>query len=179
MVVRPQNFEEVALPHLQAAYNLARWLTRNDKDAEDVVQEAYLRAYKHFGTFCANDARPWLLAIVRNTYHTWIRRNRFAHIEITLDDETFTHPQSVDDPEMLLLKEVDKQILRGALRRLPIEFLEVIVLREFEQMSYKQIAEVVEIPLGTVMSRLARARRRLAELVTNCHSKAAPAELVV
>ena len=179
MVVRPENFEEIALPHLQAAYNLARWLTRNDKDAEDVVQEAYLRAFKHFGTFCATDARPWLLAIVRNTYHTWIRRNRFPYIEITLDDETFKHPTSDDDPEMLLVKEVDKQILRGALRRLPTEFLEVIVLREFEQMSYKQISEVVEIPLGTVMSRLARARKRLAELVSNCHSKATPAELVV
>ncbi len=178
MVVRPENFEEVALPHLQAAYNLARWLTRNDKDAEDVVQEAYLRAYKHFGTFRASDARPWLLAIVRNTYHTWIRRNRFTYVEIELEDETFTHPQS-DDPELLLLKEVDKQILRSALRRLPSEFLEVIVLREFEEMSYKQISEVVEIPLGTVMSRLARARKRLAELVSNCHSKATPAELVV
>jgi RNA polymerase sigma-70 factor (ECF subfamily) len=178
MVVRPDKFEEIALPHLQAAYNLARWLTRNDKDAEDVVQEAYLRAYKHFGTFCASDARPWLLAIVRNTYRTWIHRNRFTQLELTLEDETFQHPQS-EDPEMLLLKEVDKQILRKALRRLPIEFLEVIVLREFEQMSYKQISEVVEIPLGTVMSRLARARRRLAELVSNCHHQATSAELVV
>jgi RNA polymerase sigma-70 factor (ECF subfamily) len=162
------TYEETLLPHLDAAYNLARWLARDERDAEDIVQEAYLRAFKHFGTFKGGDARPWLLAIVRNTYYTWIQRNRSAEMTAPFDEEKDTHLSDTPDPEMELLQETDRRMLRRALRKLPAEFLEVIVLREFEELSYKEIAEVVQIPVGTVMSRLARARKRLVQIVTDC-----------
>jgi RNA polymerase sigma factor (sigma-70 family) len=165
--MRVTSYEEALLPHLDAAYNLARWLTRDERDAEDVVQEAYLRAFKHFDAFKGGDARPWLLAIVRNTYYTWIQRNRPLETATAFDEEKDTHISDVPDPEMVLLKEADRQLIRRALRKLPAEFLEVIVLREFEELSYKEIAEVVQVPVGTVMSRLARARRRLAQLVVD------------
>lgn len=168
MKVVRTTYEEALLPHLDAAYNLARWLTRDERDAEDIVQEAYLRALKHFEAFKGGDARPWLLAIVRNTYYTWIQRNRSPEISTAFDDEKDTHISGVPDPETLLLKETDRKMIRRALRKLPAEFLEVIVLREFEELSYKEIAEVVQVPVGTVMSRLARARRRLAQIVSDC-----------
>jgi RNA polymerase sigma-70 factor (ECF subfamily) len=162
-----QGFEEVAIPHLDAAYNLARWFTRNEKDAEDVVQEAYLRALRHFGGFHGGDARPWLLAIVRNTYYTWFRQNRALATDANFDDEVYVRASDDLDPEMLLGREADNEMLRRALERLPDEFREVIVLREFEELSYKQIADVVKIPIGTVMSRLARARGRLKQIIVN------------
>lgn len=170
MRVTSPSYEDALLPHLDAAYNLARWLTRDDRDAEDVVQEAYLRALKHFDAFKGGDARPWLLAIVRNTYYTWIHRNRGPEIAASFDDETEAQISNVPDPETLLLQETDRQILRRALRKLQAEFREVLVLREFEELSYKQIAEVIQVPVGTVMSRLARARKRLAEMVTECRN---------
>src|ERR1700752_384479 len=168
MKVAKATYEEALLPHLDAAYNLARWLTRNERDAEDVVQEAYLRAFKHFDAFKGGDARPWLLAIVRNTYYTWIQRNRPPETPATFDEEKNAPISDVPDPEMLLLQVADRRMLRRALRKLPAEFLEVIVLREFEELSYKQIAEVIQVPVGTVMSRLARARRRLAQIISEC-----------
>jgi len=164
-------FEEAVLPHLDAAHNLARWLTRNEKDAEDVVQEACLRALRHFGTFKGGDARPWLLAIVRNTYYTWIKHNRVAATDAVFEEEIHPQTDETADPEMLLLKEVDRQVVRRALQSLPAEFLEVIVLREFEELSYKQIADVVRIPCGTVMSRLARGRKRLAQILLSCNGR--------
>lgn len=172
-------FEETVLPHLDAAYNLARWLTNNEKDAEDVVQEAFLRAIRHFGSFKGGDARPWLMAIVRNTFYTWIKHNRLPAAETTFDDERNPEPQDTDDPETLLLRETDKAAVRSALLRLPTEFREVIILREFEELSYKEIADVVQIPCGTVMSRLARARRRLAQILLNHDHEVTPAELGV
>ncbi len=154
-------FEETVLPHLDAAYNLARWLTRNERDAEDVVQEAFLRALRHFRTFKGGDARPWLLAIVRNTFYTWRKRNRLPEEEIPFEDDKQPVAEDGSNPEKLLLRETDRQLLRNAMQLLPREFLEVLVLREFEELSYKQIAEVIHVPTGTVMSRLARARKRL------------------
>jgi RNA polymerase sigma-70 factor (ECF subfamily) len=175
-----QSFEEAALPHLNAAYNLARWLTRNDRDAEDVVQEAYLRALQHFRSFQQGvDARPWLLAIVRNTYYTWIRHNRAPELSAPFDEGTYAETPDDSDPEMLLLKKADKQMLRRALEKLPADFREIIVLREFEELSYKQIADVVDVPLGTVMSRLARARSRLGEIIANHRDKKTPEHLGV
>ena len=106
-----------------------------------MVQEAYLRAFKHFDAFKGGDARPWLLAIVRNTYYTWIQRNRSPGVTTSFDEETDTRVSNIPDPEMQLVKEVDRQVLRRALRKLPDEFREVIVLREFEELSYKEIAE--------------------------------------
>lgn len=158
-------FEETVLPHLDAAYNLARWLTRDERDAEDVVQEAFLRALRHFGTFKGGEARPWLLAIVRNTYYTWRRSNRSPEEETVFEEDKHPLADEGSDPEILLLREAERQRIRRALRTLPKEFLEVIVLREFEELSYKEIAEVVQIPCGTVMSRLARGRKRLVQLL--------------
>jgi RNA polymerase sigma-70 factor (ECF subfamily) len=176
MGVAATNYEEALLPHLDAAYNLARWLTRNERDAEDVVQEAYLRAIKHFNTFKGDNARPWILAIVRNTYYTWIRRNRISETLTPFDEEQDVHISDAPDPEMLMLQESDKQLVRRALRKLPTEFLEVIVLKEFEELSYQQIADLAQIPLGTVMSRLSRARKRLAQLISNYHTREVTSE---
>jgi len=161
------SFETAVLPHLDAAYNLARWLTRNDADAQDVVQEAYLRAFRFFGGFHGEDGRAWLLGIVRNTSYTWMQQNRSAQLNTPLDDEL--HEVKSDDlnPEALLLQEADAQMLRQAVEELPIEFREVLVLRELDEMSYKQIAVVADLPLGTVMSRLARARKRLQQILAS------------
>jgi len=167
MQVSTANCEEVLLPHLDAAYNLARWLTRDDRDAEDIVQEAYLRAIKHFATFKGGNARPWVLTIVRNTYYTWIHHNRVGEPIDPFDDEKDIFISDAPNPEMLLVQKSDKQMVRRALEKLPAHFVEVIVLREFEELSYQQIADLVQIPIGTVMSRLARARKRLAQLICN------------
>ena len=179
MGVASENYEEALLPHLDAAYNLARWLTRDARDAEDIVQEAYLRALKHFDTFKGGDARPWLLKIVRNTYYTWIRRNRLSDAMTPFDEEEDIHVSDAPSPEMLLVKEADQRLVRRALRQLPTQFLEVILLREFEELSYRQIADTVQIPVGTVMSRLARARRRLAQIISNCREGVASVELAL
>ncbi len=161
------SFETAVLPHLDAAYNLARWLTRNDADAEDVVQEAYLRAFRFFGGFHGEDGRAWLLGIVRNTSYTWLQRNRSPELNMALDDQTPEAESHDLDPEALLLQKADAQTLRHAVEELPLEFREVLVLRELDEMSYKQIAVVADLPLGTVMSRLARARKRLQQILTS------------
>ena len=174
-----QNFEEAALPHLTAAYNLARWLTRDEADAEDVVQEAYLRAFKHFGSFHGGDGRPWLLAIVRNTAYSWMQHNRSPELTIPLDDEAHEIESKDLNPEALLVHSADTQMVRQVLEELPVEFREVIVLRELEGLSYKQIADVAEIPLGTVMSRLARARKRLQQSAASRGNEETSRELAV
>ena len=161
------SFEDAVLPHLDAAHNLARWLTRNDSDADDVVQEAYLRAFKFFGGFHGTDGRSWLLAIVRNTCYTWMQRNRSPQFSIPLDDELEEIESEDLDPEALLQQSADTQMVRRALEELPVEYREVLVLRELEEMSYKEIAGITDLPLGTVMSRLARGRKRLQEALTN------------
>ena len=161
------SFEKAVLPHLDAAYNLARWLTRNEADAEDVVQEAYLRAFRFFGGFHGEDGRAWLLGIVRNTGYTWMQRNRSPELNLPLDEEQH-EVESMDlSPEALLLQHVDAQMLRQAVEELPLEFREVLVLREMDELSYKQIAVIADLPLGTVMSRLARARKRLQQILVS------------
>ena len=150
-------FEEVVLPYADAAYNLARWLTRNDHDADDVMQEAMLRAYKFYPGL-RGEARPWLLAIVRNACWTWLNKNRPAELAIVEEPEADT-----PGPDVLLARELDRRMLNEAIATLPIPFREALVLRELEDLSYKQIAQIAEVPIGTVMSRLARARRMLAE----------------
>jgi RNA polymerase sigma factor (sigma-70 family) len=147
------------VPHLAAAYNLARWLTRNDHDAEDVVQESYLRAYRFFDGFHGADGRAWILAIVRNACYTWLQQNRRKSLAI--EDETLEVEDPRPDPEALHLGAVDQQLLRKAIEELPEEFREAIILRELEGMSYKEIGAITGVPIGTVMSRLARARQRL------------------
>ena len=158
-------FEQTVLSNWDAAYNLARWLTRDDRDAEDVVQEACLRAFRFFDSFHGGDSRAWLLTIVRHTCYTWLRKNR-AH-ELVAFDEELDGVETALNPEELLLQNADQQLLRKAVEELPIEFREVIILRELEGLSYKEIASVTRIPLGTVMSRLARARKRLQHGLTS------------
>jgi RNA polymerase sigma-70 factor (ECF subfamily) len=165
------NFEQSVLPHLGAAYNLARWLTRNEHDAEDVVQEAYMRAFKFFGGFRGGDSRAWLLTIVRNTCYTWLQQNRSREFATGLDDESYTAESDAPDPEATLLRNVDTEMLKRAIDELPVEFRETIVLRELEEMSYKEIADISGVPLGTVMSRLARGRKRLQQVLTRTGSK--------
>ena len=153
------RFELSVVPHMGAAYNLARWLTRNDHDAEDVVQEACLRAFRFFDGFHGGDGRTWLLAIVRNTCYTWLQQNRKP--SVALEEDMPELDSSRSNPEALLLRGIDGQSLRAALEDLPAEFREAIVLRELEGLSYKEIGAVTGLPMGTVMSRLARARARL------------------
>jgi RNA polymerase sigma-70 factor (ECF subfamily) len=159
-------FNETVLPHLDAAYNLARWLTRNDHDAEDVVQEASLRAFKYWKGFSGRDCRSWLLAIVRNTYYSWIRK-RSVQPELTEDGEIDDVDEGIPSPETALLQNADREMLKAALEDLPVEFREAIVLREMEGLSYKEIADIATVPIGTVMSRLARARKRLQIVLIN------------
>ena len=159
------RFEQSILPHMNAAYNLARWLTRNDHDAEDMVQEAYLRAFKFFHALRGVDGRAWLLTIVRNTCYTWLQQNRAHESTMMFDEEIHSAGCDTSNPAALLLHSADQQILRQALDELPVEFREVVVLRELEGFSYKEIAEIANIPTGTVMSRLARARERLKQLL--------------
>jgi RNA polymerase sigma-70 factor (ECF subfamily) len=155
------RFEQVVLPHLDSAYNLARWLAGNEHDAEDVVQDAYLRAAKFFASFRGSDGRPWLLAIVRRAGYDWLARNQ-THQPLTVFAEQIHSDQSDSpDPVRLLLKEEDREMLRQALADLPVEFREVLVLRELEGLSYKDIGAIIGIPPGTIMSRLARGRERL------------------
>jgi RNA polymerase sigma-70 factor (ECF subfamily) len=156
-------FEAAVLPHLDAAHNLARWLTRNDHDAEDLVQEAYLRAYKFFGGFQGTDARAWLLAVVRNVCYTWLKKRQNRGATTAFDEEMHSGEGETYNPERLALQHADRQLLRDALEELPVAYREVIVLRELEGCSYKDIAVIADIPVGTVMSRLTRARKRLEE----------------
>ena len=153
------RFEQIVLPHLDAAYNLARWLTRNDTDAEDVAQEAILRAFKFFGGFHGGNSRAWLLTIVRNTCYTWLQQNRATELTTPFDEEI--HSVEEANPETVLLERADRQMLKKALEELPLEFREAVILRELEGLSYKDIASIVDVPVGTVMSRLARARKLL------------------
>ena len=161
------RFEQSILPHMDAAYNLARWLTRNGDDAEEMVQEAYLRAFKFFDSFRGVDGRAWLLTIVRNTCYTWLQQNRRYETTMMFDEEIHSTDGDSSDPATLVLQSADQQILRQALEELPIEFREVVVLRDLEGFSYKEIADIANIPAGTVMSRLARARERLKQLLSN------------
>jgi RNA polymerase sigma factor (sigma-70 family) len=164
-----ERFEAVVLPHLSAAYRLARYLMRNDSDADDVVQEAFLRALKYFGGFRgdgASQSRAWLLAIVRNMAHTWRRRLHTGSSTTEFDEEVHSEAIANEDPGSALSRRDLRETLAEVLDRLPPEFREVIVLREMEGLSYKEISEVADVPVGTVMSRLSRARKRLQEALS-------------
>jgi RNA polymerase sigma-70 factor (ECF subfamily) len=154
------SFDEMILPHLDAAHNLARWLVRGSDDAEDVVQEACLRAFRYFGTFRGGNARAWLLRIVRTTAFGRLQKNRAQHLAAEFDEEIHSDGCEALNPESLLLQRADRQLLEQAMNRLPDRLREVLLLRELEGLSYKEIAEVVGVPMGTVMSTLSRARER-------------------
>jgi RNA polymerase sigma factor (sigma-70 family) len=153
-------FEQTVMPHLNAAYNLARWLTRNGDDAEDVVQEAFLRAFRSFETLEGEDGRAWLLTIVRNTCFTWLKK-RGERTAVEFDEQVHAAADEAPDAEAVLLNDAALGSLQGCLEGLPVEFREVIVMRELEELSYKDIANIARVPMGTVMSRLARGRKKL------------------
>jgi RNA polymerase sigma-70 factor (ECF subfamily) len=155
------RFEETVLPHLDAAYTLARHLLRNEDDAQDVVQDAYLRAIRHFGGFRGGNVRAWLLTIVRHTCYSWLRRHRLDAHSTEFDETMHGDPQPEHDPEEEMLRGALREALDQAIDGLPVEFREVVILRDVQGLSYGEIAEVVGIPVGTVMSRLSRARQRL------------------
>ena len=164
---RPQSqlelFEEIILPHLDAAYNLARWLTRNDQDAQDVAQESYLRAFRFFDGYRGGDGKAWLLAIVRNTCRTWQLRHNREREAVLFDEVAHSGNGLATDQEQNLVDREREGVLRTCIEMLPIDFREVLVMRELEEMSYQEIADTLGVALGTVMSRLSRARKRLEE----------------
>ena len=159
-----RRFERLALPHLSAAFNLARWLTHNDHDAQDVVQDAYLRALRYIGSLRGDDARSWLLQVVRNTCFSWLEKNRPVEL-LRFDERDDNHDAlhdiaapAADEPPAAAARKADRAQINQAIAALPIAYREVLVLRELEDLSYSDIARIADIPIGTVMSRLARAR---------------------
>jgi RNA polymerase sigma-70 factor (ECF subfamily) len=157
------SFEEAMLPHLDAAHNLAKWLLRNEQDAQDVVQEAYLRAFRSFGGFHGTNGRAWLLTIVRNTSYTLLKKSRAVDLTTTFDETIHATGHESVSPATLLEHSEDAQLIKEAMDGLPAEFREILTLRHQGGLSYKEIADIAQIPSGTVMSRLARARAKLKE----------------
>jgi RNA polymerase sigma-70 factor (ECF subfamily) len=163
---RRNRFDRAVLPHLDAAYDLARWLTRNDHDAEDVLQTATLRALQFFDGFHGVNARAWLLTIVRNSFYTWVEQRRGTPESADpFDEEIHSAESAAADPEVELLRQADSRLLRQGFEALPLPLREVMVLRELEGLSYKEIAAIAAVPIGTVMSRLSRARRQLQDFL--------------
>jgi RNA polymerase sigma-70 factor, ECF subfamily len=158
---RLSEFERQVLPYLDHAYNLARFLMRNDQDAEDVVQEACLRAFRFFENFRGENIRGWFLKIVRNTAYTTLKKNRPAEMNVEFDEDQHASQTPALDPSLTLDRAQDRQTVRAAIEQLAPEFREAITLRELEGASYKEIADIANVPIGTVMSRLARARQQL------------------
>jgi RNA polymerase sigma-70 factor, ECF subfamily len=172
-----RQFEETFLPFLDAAYNLARWIVQHDQDAQDVVQEAYLRAFKGYQGFRGGNGRAWLLTIVRNTAYSWINKHAADGRLVPYEEEKHAEVISFDQSTREIVTEKRKEYLQNALSRLPVEYREVILLYEFEGLSYKELADALGIPVGTVMSRLSRARRRLQQEFTHIRDAEAVNEL--
>ena len=175
-----ERFDQILSMHLDAAYDLARWLTRDEPNAQDVVQEACLRAFKFLDGFRGGNARSWLLAIVRNTYYSWLEKHRSQALNVTLDEEYLDgdesalhngHHEDSNDIDRVLREADCRRIINEGLEKIPAEFREAIVLRELEDMSYKEIAVVMNVPLGTVMSRLARGRKLLSQYVRQANQE--------
>jgi RNA polymerase sigma-70 factor, ECF subfamily len=171
------QFERIILRHLDSAFNLARWMIKNDQDAEDIVQESFLRAYKYFSSYQGGNSRSWLLTIVRNTCYTWLHENQTQGLTLDLNEEISSTEDNMEDPEQCLQIKVDQQSMILALEKLPVEYRELIVLRELEELSYKEIALIAGIPIGTVMSRLARARQRLKKFLEQQYNEEGSNEL--
>jgi RNA polymerase sigma factor (sigma-70 family) len=177
------SFEQAVLPHLDAAYNLARWLTRNEQDAQDIVQEAYLRAFRFFPAFRGGDAHSWIMKIVRNTCYTWLHENRPLQSAAEFDENLYPPDSRGPNPEEIVLQNDSGTLVRKAMEKLPTNFREVLVLREIDGMSYKEIAEITGVAAGTVMSSLSRARghfrQALKELMNGDRMQSSPRILEV
>lgn len=165
------------LPHLAAAYNVARWLTRRPEDAHDVVQDAYVRAFRFFDSFRGENAKAWLLTIVRHTAYSWLRQHRAQEFSPLPDPDTVDVPEPAQNPEVRVAQKATQEWLRRAMEDIPLEFREVIVLRDLEGFSYKEISDMTGLAMGTVMSRLSRARDRLQAALTRRHGKGIEREL--
>jgi RNA polymerase sigma-70 factor (ECF subfamily) len=163
------NFEQNVLPHLSSAYNLARWLTRNDQDAQDIVQEAFLRAFNSYHGFRGGDARPWLLKIVRNVFYSSLKKSSSWQF-VEFDDDWVTNDTRLPQPERVVIQASSDALVHKALDLLPTRSREMLTLRELEGLSYKEIAAVMDVPTGTVMSTLSRARIRLRQYVSDLTS---------
>jgi len=159
------RFRLLLEPHLDAVYNYARWLTRNDSDAHDVAHDAVLRALEYLDGFKGDRIRPWLLTILRNTFYTWLKKERPVELAESFEEETHAGPYEAADPQALALRNADRRVLATAIERLPRDYREPLILREMEDFSYKEIGALLEIPIGTVMSRLARARKQLGQIL--------------
>jgi RNA polymerase sigma factor (sigma-70 family) len=162
------RFERAMLPHVDAAYNLARWLTRDEHASEEVVQEAYCRAARFFASFRGGDGRTWLLAVVRRVSFDWLQKRRAAAALTSFDEEAHSPDDDALGPDHLAIRKADVQLLRQAVEELSPEYREVIVLREMEELSYQEVAAVAGVPVGTVMSRLSRARKQLQRRLAPC-----------
>lgn len=169
----PDRFEQAVLPHLDAAYNLARWLVGSPADADDIVQEAFVRALRFFDGFRGGDSRAWLLKIVRNTSYSWVRKNRAWQLSDEFDESVHSSGTPIEDAESKLVSQAESERVRKALETLPIPFKEVLVLREIEGLSYKEISEVTGAAMGTVMSSLSRARQKLRAALRTASGKEA------
>ena len=165
------SFEAMMLPHMDAAHNLARWLLRNEQDAQDIVQEAYLRAFKSFSGFHGSNGRAWLLTIVRNTAYTLLKKNRAVDLTTPFDEQIHASDRESVSPSTILEHAEDAELMKNAMNELPAEFREILTLRHQEELSYQEIGEILKIPVGTVMSRLARARAKLREYLASQMSK--------
>jgi RNA polymerase sigma-70 factor (ECF subfamily) len=168
-----RQFEQATLPHLDAAYNLARWLTQDEHGAEDVVQEAYYRAARYFDSFRGGDGRAWLLGVVRRASYDWLEKRRTQTAEI-YNENVHDPGDESSNPALLAIRQSDQACVRRALTELPVPLREAIVLRELEGLSYQQIAVVAAIPIGTVMSRIARARQQLQRRLAACSEGEGP-----
>lgn len=155
------RFEQIMMPYLGDAYNLARWMARNPEDAKDIVQEAMIRAFRFFDGYHDGSAKAWLLTIVRNTGYTWLRQNRAHEINAVFEEEALEVPERSPGPEAQAAQSANQELLHKALERVPLEFREIVILRDLEGFSYKEIVAITDLPMGTVMSRLSRARTRL------------------
>jgi len=171
------RFEQLILPYLGDAYNLARWMTRNSEDAKDIVQEAMIRAFRFFEGYRDGSAKAWLLTIVRNTGYTWLRQNRAHEIDVVFEEEALGVPERLPGPEAQMEQSANKELLHKALERVPLEFREIVILRDLEGFSYKEIVAITGLPIGTVMSRLSRARTRLQREVMDRAGKEVEREL--
>ena len=160
------SFEAMMLPHMDAAHNLARWLLRNEQDAQDIVQEAYLRAFKSFSGFHGSNGRAWLLTIVRNTAYTLLKKNHAVDLTTPFDEVIHASSHESVSPAAILEHAEDAELITNAMKELPAEFREIVTLRHQEGLSYNEIGEILKVPIGTVMSRLARARAKLKEYLT-------------
>jgi RNA polymerase sigma factor (sigma-70 family) len=171
------SFEQIILPYLDDAYNLARWMTRNPEDAKDIVQESLIRAFRYFEGYHGGSAKAWLLTIVRNTGYTWLRQHRAHESNTVLEEAALDVPEQSPGPDTQMAQSANQELLRKALEKIPLEFREIVILRDLEGFSYKEMVAITGLPIGTVMSRLSRARNRLQREVMDRGGKEVEREL--